>query len=227
VLEALVTHVGRSGDGVTVRFFDARSQRTVQIDAPAAVVCLPRFVACRVVEGLDPRDATEFSYAPWMVANLTLSRMPEGRGQQLAWDNVIYDSPLLGYVVATHQSLAQNRRNTVITYYWPLSGDDPAQERRGALSRPLSEWQTTVVGDLLRVHPELDEHIENVDVRVWGHGMIRPTPGFIWGEARRSAAVNQPPIYFAHSDLSGVSIFEEAYCRGYEAGRLAARRVAT
>jgi len=56
--------------------------------------------------------------------------------------------------------------------------------------------------------------------------MIRPTPGFIWGEARRSAVVNQPPVYFAHSDLSGVSIFEEAYCRGFEAGRLAARRVA-
>jgi len=226
VVEALVTHVGRSGDGVAVRYFDSRAQRTVQIDAPAAVVCLPRFVACRVVEGLDPGGAAEFSYAPWMVANLTLSRMPDGRGQQLAWDNVIYDSPLLGYVVATHQSLAQNRRNTVITYYWPLSGDDPAQERRRALSRSLSEWQTTVVGDLLRVHPELDEHIENVDVRVWGHGMIRPTPGFIWGEARRSAVVNQPPIYFAHSDLSGVSIFEEAYCRGFEAGRLAARRVA-
>jgi hypothetical protein len=227
VTNALVTHVGLSGEGVAVRCFDARLQRTVQIDAPAAVVCLPRFVACRVVEGLGLGDAADFSYAPWMVANLTLSRMPEGRGQQLAWDNVIYDSPLLGYVVATHQSLAQNRRNTVITYYWPLSGSDPAQERRRALSRSLSEWQASVVGDLLRVHPELEGHIENVDVRVWGHGMIRPTPGFIWGESRRSAAVHQPPVYFAHSDLSGVSIFEEAYCRGYEAGCRAAQRVAS
>jgi len=222
VTKALVTHVGRSGDGVEVSYFEAGTQRTVQIDASAAIVCLPRFVACRVVEGLDPGDAAEFSYAPWMVANVTLSQMPAGRGQQLAWDNVIYDSPLLGYVVATHQSLAQNRRNTVITYYWPLS----VQERGRALSRSLSEWQASVAGDLLRVHPELHQHIENVDVRVWGHGMIRPTPGFIWGNARRSAAEHQPPIYFAHSDLSGISIFEEAYCRGYAAGGLAARRVA-
>jgi len=221
VTNALVTHVGRSGDGVAVQFFEANTQRTVQIDASAAIVCLPRFVACRVVEGLDSRDAAEFSYAPWMVANLTLSRMPQGRGQQLAWDNVIYDSPLLGYVVATHQSLAQNRHDTVITYYWPLS----VQERSRALSRSLSEWQAAVVGDLLRVHPELDGYIENVDVRVWGHGMIRPTPGFIWGEARSRAAEHQPPLYFAHSDLSGISIFEEAYCRGYAAGGLAARRV--
>jgi len=195
--DSLVTQVALNGEGVAVSYFDNALQRTVQVDAAAAIVCLPRFIACRVVAGVDPRQAVEFSYAPWMVANLTLSRMPGGRGQQLAWDNVIYDSPLLGYVVATHQSLGQNRRNTVITYYWPLSDAEPAQARQIGLRRSLSEWQAAVVGDLLRVHPELDGHIENVDVRVWGHGMIRPTPGFMWGAARRAAGVDQPPIYFA------------------------------
>jgi hypothetical protein len=53
--------------------------------------------------------------------------------------------------------------------------------------------------------------------------MIRPTPGFIWGNSRRLAAIHQPPVFFAHSDLSGISIFEEAYCRGIVAGNLAAR----
>jgi hypothetical protein len=77
------------------------------------------------------------------------------------------------------------------------------------------------------VHPELQGHIENIDVRVWGHAMIRPTPGFIWGEARRKAAAHRPPVFFAHSDLSGISIFEEAYCRGNEAGQLAARYLTT
>jgi hypothetical protein len=222
---SLVTHVARTDDGVAVRYFDANMQRTVQVDASAAIVCLPRFVASRVVEGQNPEGAAAFSYAPWMVANLTLSRLPGGRGQQLAWDNVIFDSPLLGYVVATHQGIEQTRRDTVITYYWPLSEHEPREARRTALARSLADWQEPVVRDLLRVHPELEGHIENVDVRVWGHGMIRPTPGFLWGEARRTAGAHQPPIYFAHSDLSGISIFEEAYCRGYEAGRLASVRV--
>jgi hypothetical protein len=53
--------------------------------------------------------------------------------------------------------------------------------------------------------------------------MIRPIPGFIWGHSRQLAGMHQPPVFFAHSDLSGISIFEEAYCRGVAAGSLAAR----
>jgi hypothetical protein len=47
--------------------------------------------------------------------------------------------------------------------------------------------------------------------------MIRPTPGFIWGAARREAARPLGPVHFAHSDLSGLSIFEEAQWRGIAA----------
>ena len=222
---SLVTRIARRETGVTVDYFDIKLDRTVRVAAAAAVVCLPRFVATRVVEGLNTADSSTFSYAPWMVANLTLSELPAGRGQALAWDNVIYDSPLLGYVVATHQNLDQARHNTVITYYWPLSEQEPVAARKSALARNLEDWQGYIVRDLLRVHPQLETHIENIDVRVWGHAMIRPTPGFIWGAARQAAGAHQPPLYFAHSDLSGISIFEEAYCRGCEAGRLAARWV--
>jgi phytoene dehydrogenase-like protein len=224
---ALVTRVARSGTGVAVEYFDTALSRTVRVDAAAAIVCLPRFVATRVVEGLTSAGVEDFSYAPWMVANLTLSQLPAGRGQALAWDNVIFDSPLLGYVVATHQNIEQTRHDTVITYYWPLSDEEPSAARKTALARSLDDWQGHILRDLLRVHPELETHIENIDVRIWGHAMVRPTPGFLWGDSRRAAGLPQPPIYFAHSDLSGISIFEEAYCRGHEAGRLAAQLVAT
>jgi hypothetical protein len=222
---AVVSRVARAGDGVQVDYFDLARQRTVRVAAAAAIVCLPHFVTARVVVGLDA-PADSFSYAPWMVANVTLSRLPQGPGYALAWDNVIYDSAMLGYVVATHQDLHLHRRDTVITYYWPLSDAAPAEARRAAYARDLEEWQQRVHHDLLRVHPELEGHVENIDVRVWGHAMVRPVPGFIWGEARPRAGVHRPPIYFAHSDLGGISIFEEAYCRGEAAGRLAARRVA-
>jgi hypothetical protein len=222
-LSSVVTRVARTDSGVELDYFDALSNRSIRVRAAAAVICLPRFVASRVVAGIDAQQLQDFSYAPWMVANVTLSRLPAGLGQALAWDNVIYDSPLLGYVVATHQSLQQNRHDTVITYYWPLSEQEPDIARGVALKRSLHDWQSIVVADLLRVHPELDGHIENIDVRVWGHAMIRPTPGFIWGEARRRSTQHQPPIYFAHSDQSGISIFEEAYCRGQAAGTLAAQ----
>lgn len=219
---ALVTKVARNEGGVTVDYLDARLDKVVRVTAKAAVVCLPRFVAVRVVEGLGAESAAGFTYSPWMVANLTLGRLPQGRGEPLAWDNAIYDSPLLGYVVATHQGLERQRTDTVITYYWPMSAGAPDVERRAALARPLAEWQGIVMNDLIRVHPELTGAVENMDVWVWGHGMIRPTPGFLWGGAREAAAAPLPPVYFAHSDLSGVSIFEEAYCRGRAAGEAAA-----
>jgi hypothetical protein len=222
---ALVSRVAADGANAVVDYFDLAAQRTIRVECAAAVVCLPHFVSAHVVEGHGTEGLGSFTYAPWMVANLTLGQMPGGRGQPLAWDNVIYDSPLLGYVVATHQDLRQAHRETVLTYYWPLSETDPSAARRTAYSRALEQWQSTVVHDLLRVHPDLEGQIRNIDVRVWGHAMVRPTPGFIWGDARRSAAAHRPPLYFAHSDLSGISIFEEAYCRGSEAGRLAAQRV--
>jgi hypothetical protein len=45
--------------------------------------------------------------------------------------------------------------------------------------------------------------------------MISPVPGFIFGTAKKEASQNiDNKIFFAHSDLSGISIFEEAFHQG-------------
>jgi len=49
--------------------------------------------------------------------------------------------------------------------------------------------------------------------------MILPRPGFISGSERREAARPLGAIHFAHSDLSGASIFEEAVDRGVRAAQ--------
>ncbi len=82
--------------------------------------------------------------------------MPGGRGAPLCWDNVFHDSRSLGYVVATHQSLAAVPRRTVLTHYWPLADLPPDAARRAAQARSLADWQAMVLDDLLRVHPELE-----------------------------------------------------------------------
>ena len=51
----------------------------------------------------------------------------------------------------------------------------------------------------------------------WGHAMIRPRPGFVWGGARVAATRPYRGIYFAHSDLSGIALFEEAFYHGTRA----------
>jgi hypothetical protein len=94
------------------------------------------------------------------------------------------------------------------------------------------DWQTcadVAVTDLRRPHPEIDSLVERLDVMRWGHAMVRPRPGFISGSARAAARLPYRGVYFAHSDLSGIALFEEAFYHGVRAAEevLAARGVAT
>jgi hypothetical protein len=58
-----------------------------------------------------------------------------------------------------------------------------------------------------------------------GHAMIRPSPGFMFSTDRDRWLKPLGNIFFANSDLSGFSIFEEAQYRGVEAARLALHRL--
>jgi hypothetical protein len=55
--------------------------------------------------------------------------------------------------------------------------------------------------------------------------MIRPTPGFISRTAPAAAARVKPPLFLAHSDMSGLSLFEEAHYRGVVAAEAAMRHL--
>lgn len=205
-----------TGDaGVTVDVWNAAEDKTFRVQAKAAVLATPHFVTARLMKDADL--AAGFSYAPWAVANITLDSLPGGKGAGLSWDNVVFDSPLLGYVVATHQITQMRPTRTVLTYYWPLSHLPPEEARREAFARALKDWQDIFLKELLAVHPELEGHVRRIDVWVWGHAMIRPVPGFIWGARRRASLVQKPPVFTAHSDMSGISIFEEAYTHGVRA----------
>lgn len=213
-----VWNVEQRGEFLLVNYFDAARQKSVQLRARGVVWAAPHFIAQRVLRAWrDKSMAGAPVYSPWMVANLTLDAMPAGLGMDLAWDNVMYESNSLGYVVATHQNLHPVPRQTVVTYYQPLDDADPAMARQNALERKYEDWCSQILADLSAAHPDIASHIKHLDVWLWGHGMVRPVPGFIWGGFRQ--AMQQPigNVVFAHSDLSGISIFEEAYTRGVRA----------
>lgn len=207
-----VFRVERDNAAVVVHAFDHGTARTQRIRARAAVVAMPHFVAQRIAPQFAAKG--DFSYAPWVVANVIVSRPPEGKGAPLAWDNVSAASESLGYVVATHQSSSADGGPTVLTWYLPLSRETPRQARKILMTRPLEIWQEIVREDLLAMNPDLAGAIERIDVWQWGHAMVRPTPGFLSDPARVSASASAGPVWFAHSDLSGLSLFEEAHYRG-------------
>ena len=212
----LVRAVRNTADGVELDVVVVADGRHVRIQAKQAIFAGPRFVASRVVEGLSPDSA--FTYAPWVVANVTLSQRPSGHGAPLSWDNVAYGSRSLGYILADHQSLlAHNPDATVLTWYEPLTQDAPAAARAQALKADHAYWKNYVLADLEAMHPGITETVQTVDVWVWGHGMIRPVPGYVTGQARQAAAQPLGKVHFAHTDMSGLSIFEEAYYWGNRA----------
>ena len=190
----------------------------------ALIFAAPTFLAPYVLEGAPP--AQGFEYSPWLTANLTLDRMPRERGSELAWDNVIYDSPALGYVVATHQNLGSRIDRSLWTYYWALAQGTPAQNRRLLLEKDWSYWKEAILNDLSRPHPDIRACVARIDIMRMGHAMIRPTVGFLSSEHRtRLASERTGNVWFANSDLSGISIFEEAQYRGVRASEAALKRL--
>jgi phytoene dehydrogenase-like protein len=219
---ALGLAVGRvapapDGRRVDVTTLDASGAVTLW-RAERVVFALPSFLRAHLLSAYPAATAYAPRYGPWMVANVHLSGRPASRGYPQCWDNVIHGSRSLGYVVATHQAHI-DRGPTVWTHYLPRSRRDVAKERAELLALSWREAADAVVAELDACHVDLRRHLVRVDVMRWGHAMVRAGPGELWSPARRAAATPIGPIHFAHTDLSGLPLFEEAFFHGSRAAR--------
>ncbi|MFI5180502.1 MAG: FAD-dependent oxidoreductase [Thermoanaerobaculia bacterium] len=211
-----------TGAPVVVRYLDARTDEIVAVEARDAVLALPKFVAAHLLSPWREKPSAflkELSYAPWIVANLTLTGRPAERGAPLAWDNVLYDSKSLGYVVATHQTGLQTGRDygpTVFTWYHSFAGEEAKAARERLFSMTWEEVATAVMADLTRAHPDLPRLLTRLDVMRWGHAMLRPGPGFLASGARRLPDQPLGGVRFAHAD-TGLPLFEDAEDAGVRA----------
>ena len=225
VVNSLAWRLSELDRAVRVDTYHAQEERSVQRLAQVVIWATPLFQAPLVFREM-PADLTaaigEFEYAPWLVANLSLRGFPsERRGAPLSWDNVLYDSDALGYVVATHQHRSAYQAQTVFTWYHALSNGSPETERHRLLQTSWTTWAEQILGELSRPHPNIRQLATRLDLFRWGHAMVRPRVGFLWGEARQRLLQSQDRVLFAHSDLSGYSIFEEANYRGVAAAEQA------
>jgi hypothetical protein len=209
----MVHRIARNGNQVRVLAGE------VEYKADFVVFAAPTMLAPYVVDGMPPLH--DFQYSPWLTANLTLDRLPATYGGDPTWDSVFMESPTLGYVDATHQSLRTHIDKTVWTFYWALVKGTPAENRQLLLNSDWNYWKEAILHDLERVHPDIRQCVSRIDIMRLGHAMARPTVGSIYSEERRRLVKGQGRILFANSDLSGFSIFEEAQYRGVEAAEKA------
>ncbi|MBM83520.1 MAG: twin-arginine translocation pathway signal [Planctomycetaceae bacterium] len=215
-------------EAVDLMAVSADGNTTIGFRAEHVIFAAPQFLTRYLIRPYrkdPPKHVTDFQYSAWCVANLELTERPENRGFPLCWDNVLYESPSLGYVTATHQK-SMDYGPTVLTYYYPLCDADPRTARQRLLDQGRDVWAEIALSDLERAHPNIRENTSRIDVMRWGHAMIRPTPGFVYGGSRQQATQSFRNIHFAHSDLSGVALFEEAFNRGTRAGAAVAESIA-
>ena len=221
-LDRAAVDINPLSDRVEITTLDRNARNPHGYRAKHVIFAAPQFMARYVIRPYrenPPPHLSEFQFGSWMVANLTLKDRPQPsspRDFPLAWDNVLYESESLGYVVATHQR-GIDRGPTVFTYYYPLCDEDARTGRTRLLETDWRGWADVALTDLSRAHADIRDLVERLDVMRWGHAMIRPRTGFMWGQARREGAKPFRSIHFAHSELSGVALFEEAFDHGLRA----------
>lgn len=231
-LNALVTNIKEVDGKLVTTYLNHENNQFASITSDFVILAAPRFIANKLLAEITGAAAHQNSfapsaaptyaptYAPWMVANISLKNLPDGQGVLPAWDNVSYYSPSLGYVVANHQEITTRHKPTVITYYFPLSQQEPKASRQALYKASPEQWSKTIVEDLEKMHPGIANEIISIDLWPWGHGMVRPSVGEVWGESRQKMKEPRGNIYFAHSDMSGISNFEEAQYHGVEAAKI-------
>jgi len=225
---ALCSRVETMRGHALIDIYHAAERRSVRYRAERVIWAAPAFTLARAWANPPPgftAAASAIQTSPWLVANLTLDAMPEDAGPAaLAWDNVLYDSPSLGYVVATHQKIQVRPGPTVLTYYLPLAHMAPMQARARLAGAPWHEWVMPILDELSKPHPDLRARLKRLDLWRWPHAMPRPAPGFRSLPIRRMLAHSDGPLLFAHSDLSGLPLFEEAHFAGVRAAAFALGR---
>lgn len=207
--------------GYETLVLDTLTDKTTLYRSKQVLMSTPQFIASKILKGnLKMKDEfyQSFNYYPWLVANLTVKT--NAFLNELAWDNVFYGSQSLGYVNARHQETTYKCTNTVITYYLPLQGESGKAARKKAYELNHETCVELVLSELEKAHKDIRSLIQEIDVKIWGHGMIAPVPGFISSDPTKHLNESTPEsIQFAHTDLSGISIFEEAYYRGIKAAQ--------
>jgi len=215
----LVKSVEMLEDKIQIKVLDFINKTDIEITCNTCIVAAPPFIAKKILHKDLPYpfdSVSALKHAPWMVATVTLTEIPNGRGMDICWDNVAFETRSLGYIYNQHQSLSHVTGNKVISIYMPLDDLDDRTARKEIENRSLDEWKKIVIDELKIMHPHIEENICEIEICIWGHGMILPSPGLLKnGILKTLAEPIANKIYFAHTDLSAYSVFEEGFDLGY------------
>ncbi len=208
---------------VRVVLIDPRTERFSARRARCAVIACPKHITGRMVPEMAAggRDLyLKYRYGALLMGTASVRKTPTLKGSPLAWFNASRGRLIQGFLVADYNSdpwrTGDARRPNVLCLWAPLGG---RATRADLLARPWSHWADLMADDLESMVPGIHSDLTRLDVYVWGHHMVIPSPGFLTGTARRGLTLPLGRITFAHSDRHGMPSFELATRAGFDAAR--------
>ena len=222
----VATQIAEQNDHVRVILRHIHTGDTRLIHAKNVICAMPLNIAQRIIAhpqcyGFAP-DFRLPPSAPWLISNFVLHSFPaEPKRSELAWDNIIYGSQGLGYVVASHQHLhVAKPSHTIFTAYTALNHSSPANVRRQLLTAEPCDLLDIAAQDLLTAYgKKFWQHVAHIDLTVRAHAMSVPSAGYLTQPTLIALRQHPSRLHFAHSDLSGYSVFEEAAWWGVTAAQ--------
>ena len=222
----IATQIAEQNDHVRVTLRHIHTGDTRRIRAQNVICAMPLNIAQRIIQnpqryGFAP-DFRLPPSAPWLISNFVLHSFPaEPKRSELAWDNIVYGSRGLGYVVASHQHIhVAKPGHTLFTAYTALNHDSPANVRHQLLAAEPRDLLDIAAQDLLAAYGKrFWQHVAHIGITVRAHAMSVPSAGYLTQPTLLALRQHQSRLHFAHSDLSGYSVFEEAAWWGVEAAK--------
>lgn len=186
--------------------------------AQTAVFAAPQFMAPYLISDLPDnrrKAAFEFEYASYVVANVEVSKTPEGLAysNQLEGDFVMSDFIVADWTEHNDPLKAPASQNNILTAYCPLTADD----RHSLLNPSVEEWQTKILGEFDKTIPGLSGSVTGFHLYRWGHAFSVPKKGWVFSEARKLTRKPLERIFFAHADVEGIPTIDHAMASGFRA----------
>ncbi len=215
--DQVVTSVYKEADDFIVRTYSVKDSMLVERRAKSVICALPEFVAKRVLsKGLTNILPPSGSYNPWVISNVFLR---SDKNYLIPWDSVSYHSQSLGFVRANHQELKYAREGTILTHYNAHVSEVASLARHRLFSASEDELASDAMSDLQSMYPNLVPEVEELRLWIWAHAMKKVEVGCMKKAIVSDRNKVEKGIYYAHTDSSGISIFEEAFAQGIKAAQ--------
>ena len=212
----LIRKITKQNNTFRVYIDSLMDNKKFYLETEQIVYALPRYTYPYVADQ-DVKNYDQLKYNPWLVAHIKVKKSVLEKMHPLAWDTVRFLEKGLGYVNNNHQGTNPNQDEVLITSYYAFSDDSPKQEREKLRQMDSSQIRNFVLGELEKIHLGISTVITSIDYKILGHAMISPQVNFIWQQRANLLPRIKDGIIFAHSDMSGMSLFEEAFYQGHQA----------